>query len=278
MDGHERPGSDQTRGPLAAWTSDARNAIGFFTRLPPPFAPRHHAAPAFARASRAVPIAGLVVGLVGAAVLLALSGFGVPVALTVTLTLAALIAATGALHEDGLADVADGFGGGASRARKLEIMRDSRVGTFGVAALVISVLARFSALTAILEQGGAFATAGVIVAAAAVSRMAGVSISAATPHARPDGAAAATGRPRPRAILQGWAIAVAAALLLGGPAVGIAATLLGCVLAGLAAVLLGRLAMRQIGGHTGDVIGAGQQAAELAFLVAASISVEANAL
>ena len=126
-------------------------AILFLTRLP---LPRH--APedgAVARGAWAFPLAGFVVGLIAAAVYAiahALVLFPWPAA---ALAIAATLLVTGCLHEDGLADTADGFGGGDTRARKLDIMRDSRIGTYGVCALAISLLIRTDAIASLTETG-----------------------------------------------------------------------------------------------------------------------------
>ena len=123
---------------------DVADALRFFTRL-------SVSAPALAapldipRIAWAAPVAGAVVGLVGALVLALTALLGLPPLLRAGLATAALVAATGALHEDGLADVADGFGGGATRARKLEIMRDSRIGAYGAIALALSLILRVGA-------------------------------------------------------------------------------------------------------------------------------------
>ena len=104
-----------------------------------------------AKAAWAFPIAGIVVGLIGAVVYL----FGLPNGLppwpAAALSVAATMVITGCLHEDGLADTADGFGGGRTRELKLEIMRDSRIGAYGVCALVLSILLRVSALASLAD-------------------------------------------------------------------------------------------------------------------------------
>src|ERR1700688_1642814 len=137
----------------APWFADRAGelsaAILFLTRLP---LPRHaHDPGAVSRSAWAFPLAGFVVGLIGALVYAPahhLILFPWPAA---ALTIAATLLATGALHEDGLADTADGFGGGDTRDRKLDIMHDSRIGTYGVCALVVSILLRADAIASITE-------------------------------------------------------------------------------------------------------------------------------
>ena len=117
------------------------------------------------------------------------------IALVLGLTaLVALVMTTGAFHEDGLADTADGFGGGAERARKLEIMKDSRIGTYGGVALILSLGLRWAALAILIERSS-FGAAGLLIAAAALSRPLGLMPLFALPPARTDGAASTAGRP-----------------------------------------------------------------------------------
>src|SRR5579863_4322455 len=96
-----------------------------------------------AQASWALPVAGLIIGLVGAVVYAIARRLGLPSDSAAVLALAATALSTGAIHEDGLADTADGLGGGRSRDSRLEIMRDSRIGTYGACALGLSILARW---------------------------------------------------------------------------------------------------------------------------------------
>src|SRR5437868_1519353 len=128
--------------------ADLKAALMFFTRLPIPNGAAMEEG-ALARATWAAPVAGVVVGLIGALVYWIAWKLNVPPLPSAVLALAATVAVTGALHEDGLADVADGFGGGKTIERKLEIMRDSRIGTYGVCALILSFMLRAGALSAI---------------------------------------------------------------------------------------------------------------------------------
>ena len=148
---------------------DVADALRFFTRLPLPTPP--DADFDFNRFAWAAPVAGAAVGLVGVAALGTARSLALPPPVAASLAVAALVAASGALHEDGLADVADGFGGGATRERKLAIMRDSRIGAFGAVALALSLILRVGAVSAALGQGF-LAAAGALVLAAAASRRA----------------------------------------------------------------------------------------------------------
>jgi adenosylcobinamide-GDP ribazoletransferase len=240
---------------------DILTCLAFYTRLPVA-----RAAPAgrsFAEAQWAAPLAGAVVGICGAIVLLVARGAGLPASVAAALALGAAMLATGCLHEDGLADVADGFGGGASRERKLEIMKDSRVGTYGVAALLLTILLRWSALAALASPGAAFAA---LVAAHAASRALIPSFMVLVPPARATGLAAGVGAV-PQNVAGGALVIGAAALLfLGLPAAITAVALLAAWF-----FTLKSLAGRQIGGQTGDVLGTLEQGGEIAVLAAASI-------
>ncbi|MBT5920432.1 MAG: adenosylcobinamide-GDP ribazoletransferase [Alphaproteobacteria bacterium] len=234
--------------------------LGFFTRLP-----IHRLTDVnsvewrgrLGELSWAIPAVGAAIGLAGACVFLAASAFGLTAWLSATLAVLAQVAITGALHEDGLSDVADGFGGGATKQRKLEIMRDSRIGAYGVVAIVLALMLRAGAITDI--QNVAF----VLIVSGAVSRAGMVAAMAVLPSARDDGLGATAGKPGSGFFI---AIGIAAGLsliLLGVDATMIAALVVFPVWFGLC-----KLAERQIGGQTGDVLGACQQVCELAFLIA----------
>jgi adenosylcobinamide-GDP ribazoletransferase len=250
---------------------DACVCLRFWSRLPVPVLPWEddpHAMPDFARACRMLPVAGAIIGAVGACVLWAGAALGLPSTLAAGLALAALVLATGAFHEDGLADCADGLGGGMTRARKLEIMKDSRIGTFGGAALVLSLGLRWSALAALLASHGAQAAALAMIAVAAFSRVAGLVPAVALEPARADGAAQAAGKPEGASAWIAFALACALPALLVAPLFGARPFAIALTLGFLAAGVMTLIARRHIGGQTGDVCGAAQQLSEIAFLVA----------
>jgi len=259
----------QTSGLLAAWWRDLRIATAFFTRLPLPtagvrFGVDEDGAGSLASASRAFPLVGAGVGLVAAAGFAAASWLGLPslVSALAALGISALI--TGGLHEDGLADTADGFGGAADRVEKLRLMRDSRTGTYGVLALIFSV-----ALRAALLAAAPAAAFGALIAAGALSRAVLPGIMAWVGPARADGLGAAAGRPDKLSVGIGAGIAAAVAVAAVGWAAGIAA----CLLAAAAAVGVAAMARAHVGGFTGDVLGATQQVAEGAVLLAVAVAV-----
>lgn len=242
--------------------ADLRMAASFVTILP--LASSKPASDgAIARATWALPLAGLLVGLAGAFVYKVGSRLGLPPNLAALLALAATILITGALHEDGLADTADGLGGGRTRERKLEIMRDSRIGTYGVCALILSFGLRWSALAAIADPWPVM----LALCAAHTAARAGVpAFMSLVPPARPDGLSAGAGSPPGRSVAIAFALGTLALALALGPGRALA----GLILLSLAGLMLARLAIRQIGGQTGDILGAFEQIGEILILLVAA--------
>ena len=241
---------------------DIAGALRFFTRLRVG-EPEPGAALDIDRIAWAAPVAGVAVGLVGGLALALTTLLGLPVLLRAGLATAALVVATGALHEDGLADVADGFGGGATRARKLEIMRDSRIGAYGALAIALALILRVGALAAALD-GGFWRAALSLALVAALSRAAALTPLALLPPARADGAGAAAGRLDSSALAAAWGSALVIAVALGLVALGLAHALLAALMSAAGALLMVALARRAIRGQTGDVAGAAQQCSEIA--------------
>ncbi len=244
---------------------DLLACLSFYSRLSLPTT--SSGMPAFSRALRALPLAGAIIGGCGGLALLFARVFGVPALPAAVCAIAALVAVTGGLHEDGLADVADGFGGGATRQRKLEIMRDSRLGSYGAIALTLALMLRVSALATLTERGLGIALAALVCSAAA-SRTAGLAPLLLSTPARVEGAGAAMERPSSSTLMVASLFVVAASIpfiLAGGRLSQVVVADIGAL---LAAGLVARLADRQIGGFTGDVLGAAQQVAEIVILLA----------
>ena len=252
--------------------ADLLIALRFFSRLPVPTTRREKelGAAGLAAAVAAVPLAGAIIGLVPATVLVMARAVGLAPLVAAALAVTAVLGVTGALHEDGLADCADGFGGGRTRERKLQIMRDSGVGAYGACAVALSILLRGATIAAIAEGGPAWSAA-TLVATASLSRgLALLPLGLLTP-ARTDGRGAAAARPAVDRVAFAFALAalIAVALpMLAGASFSRAVT--ATVAAVAAALAIVALAHRQIGGQTGDVAGAAQQAAEIAALVVLS--------
>jgi len=248
---------------LSRW-NDLRAALILGTRLPvagpEPFPP-------LARALRLFPLVGVLVGGVSAAVLFLLLAAGLPALPAAVIAVLAQVLLTGALHEDGLADFADGVAGGRTPEARLAIMRDSRTGVYGVLALVFSVLARVAALAAIVDGAGVTAAMAALVAAGAVSRVLPVALLHRLDPARADGRSAEAGRPSTASLREaaGWGLLAATLTLI--PVLGTAAFLAVIVGALVVYPVVETLSSRALGGQTGDAAGAAQQMGEIASLV-----------
>ena len=231
-------------------------AVSFLTRVP---SKARVAEPR--EIARSVPWFPLVGGLVGGAcgVVYALTTAILPPLVAATLAVCAGLLLTGAFHEDGLGDFADAFGGGMDRADVIRILRDPRQGTFGVLAIVTSVLLRVAALSSL----GAWAGAAALVAAHALGRSGAVAMMALVEPAKEEGLGAAyVSALAPRAALLGASSGVVvAAAMFGWWAA--PATLCAFVMAGA----VPRLARGKLGGLSGDVLGAAEQAGEIAVLL-----------
>jgi adenosylcobinamide-GDP ribazoletransferase len=237
-------------------------AVAFLTRVPVPARPE-----ATATSMAWFPVVGALVGLVGA-LAYALALVIAPPVLGAVLATAALVVLTGALHEDGLADSADAWGGGSTGEDALRILDDPAHGTYGVVALVLGLLLRVSALAAVTPAAALL----ILPAAHAMSRAAMVGVLATTPPARSGGLGA---RYAAFASRRTSAAALGGALIIGFGLVGLASVGFAAV-AVAGAWLVRGLAMRSIGGVTGDILGATQQVIEVAILVSAAGLVSAG--
>lgn len=234
---------------------DILTAIALLTRLP--------VKAEFDRSAQAVwayPLAGLFVAALAGVVVTVALWLGLAAPFAAGLWIAATMIMTGAMHEDGLADCADGFWGGWEPARRLEIMKDSQIGTYGVLALVLSVGLRWLAVWVLIENGTWFWA---LLTIEGLSRAAMPMLITQLPHARDTGLSHAQGRPALNSALLAIGLAAAIAFLMIGWVV-----FKLIILGGVAAVLMGWLAHRKIGGQTGDVLGATQQVTCLVMLVA----------
>ncbi len=237
-------------------------AVQFLTRLPLP-AGLPWSDDLQVRSAKYYPLVGALVGAIGAAVLGG-AALVLPLPVAVLLSMVATLALTGAMHEDGLADAADGLLGGADKARALEIMRDSRIGTYGAVALGMA-LALKAALLMALTPGQA---AWLLVAGHALGRMAVVHVISTTRYARDVGAkfVAPAITPDGYRVALATALVVLAALVLGaGPGLTFFA-MITCI--ALAQALRAGFVAR-LGGHTGDCLGATMVVGELGVYVGA---------
>lgn len=237
--------------------TDVAVAFVLLTRLPLPALP-DSAFASQARAAWAFALVGAVVALLAGAVGWAALRLGLPAGIAAGLVLSVQIVLTGAMHEDGLADTADGLWGGYAPDRRLEIMKDSAIGTYGVLALILSLGLRWGALTLLLP----IAPITALIAAAALSRSPLAALMTALPPAHSTGLSAGVGAPGWAASLTSLALGTGLAWLAVGPvslilmALGLGAT-----------VLMAALARAKIGGQTGDILGATQQVVEIVTLL-----------
>jgi adenosylcobinamide-GDP ribazoletransferase len=268
---------------VRTWWIDLGAALRFLTRLPLPRRPlgfvrrrleegieadesdpeveEEAARPSpLGRAVRAYPIVGALIGLCAGIAFAIAAGLGLPSPVAAVIAVAVLAIMTGALHEDGLSDMADGFGSGRTAEAKLAIMRDSRIGAYGVIAIVLVLAAKVAALA---DLDGINVVVAGLVCAAAASRAVMPAIMRWSSPAREDGLGASAGQPAAEYVWTGIAIAALLSLIFLTWS-GIIALLV-CALGGYGVAWL---AHRQIGGHTGDVLGAAQQVSELLFLLA----------
>ncbi len=245
-------------------------ALQFFTRLPIPrwvgFEEdwlRH--------AARYFPLTGIVVAAASAA-LYALAMLLWPPVVAIVLATLGGIWLTGALHEDGFADMCDGFGGGATRERVLDIMRDSHIGAYGAIGIV-GLLALKCVTLSSLPPGTVIAA---LFVAHPLSRLAAAALIWRLDYARPSGKARALAQQMSSAefaIATVSATLPAALLLITGHLAWPA--LLGSALAaGLVTAWLGRKFVNRIGGYTGDCLGAVQQVTEVVFYLGLLASVQ----
>jgi adenosylcobinamide-GDP ribazoletransferase len=266
---------DQTgRSAPAAWQQwlvRLAQAVRFFSRLPVPRLPFEspglHSAPDFKALVPVVPLAGLVIGLLPAIILVFAMRLGLDPFLAATLSIAVLTLVTGGLHEDGIADTFDSFGG-TTRERRLDIMRDSRIGSFGASALFLSFALRIGALAGVASHVDALGALLAVLIAASLSRTVSLTPLSFLAPARKDGAGHAVGRPSREAFWVAAALATALALILGLVAgLPTSAAALMTALAFAAGWAMTRFSARHLGGHTGDLAGATQQLAEIAALI-----------
>ncbi|WP_196259139.1 adenosylcobinamide-GDP ribazoletransferase [Pelagibacterium limicola] len=258
------PGNDNSQpsqgGNLVA---DLVMALRFYSRLP---AGRSaHEVPDLNRIAMALPFASLVIGIGPAVLLLVLAVSGVP-PLFAALAAAAMFAiVTGAMSEDAAADAADGLFGGATPERRLEILKDSRHGTYGVLTVVFVVGLKVAALSAIVARNP-LAAASVWMAATMLARSGSLYVSLRLAPARGTGTAASVGRLSRNGFILGIVFASIIALVLAAPFTGLLGLAVALAFGALVVIGWTLLCERLVGGLTGDLIGAAQALLEIAIL------------
>ncbi len=267
--------------PTTFWQAisvDLVHCIRFYSRLPVPVLPweqNAHALPDFPRLARILPLAGVILGIIPALTFALAHYLSLGPWLSATLAVAAAALTTGAFHEDGLADTADSFGG-STRERRLEIMRDSRIGSFGASALFLTVLLRIGALVSLSTAAGWGTGVIALLITASLSRTTALMLLVFLPPARVDGASYAVGQPSRESFWLAAGLAGLIAIVLGMignvPPSGIALMI---ALSGLTGWGFTRFSQKHLGGQTGDVAGATQQVAEIAALIGLLTAVQA---
>lgn len=235
--------------------ADIFTALGLLSRLPVPYCDTTRGA----AAAWAMPVVGLVLGSIAALVISISYWLGLSANIASILALATLIITTGAMHEDGLADSADGLWGGWNPTTRLTIMKDSHIGTYGTLALILSLLLRWSALSLIIGSGHYWAG---LITTAMISRASMTAIMHALPHARSGGLSHSVGQVNRMTMGLACGIALVTAVILVG-----LATLPVILACGLVTLACACIAQRKIGGQTGDILGATQQLSEIAALL-----------
>lgn len=259
-----RPHNDNHAAEIGAkLADDLLMGLRFYSILPTGNGP--HQAPRLSRIALALPFTSLVIGLPPALLLLILEVLGVPHIFAAALAVTALALVTGAMTEDAFADSADGLFGGRTVEQRLEIMKDSRHGTYGVVAICLLLGLRIAAIGSIAHP---LAAVGVWLTAGIIARSGALWLTMELPPARSGGSAVSVGRVSTRSFTIGAVFAVLLSFILAGFAVGIAGLALAYVLAVAVAYGWALLCRRLIGGQTGDLIGALQALLEIAVLSA----------
>jgi adenosylcobinamide-GDP ribazoletransferase len=247
---------------------DLLMGVRFYSRLPTGNAP--HQRPNLDRIALTLPLTSVVVGIPPVALLLLLEWAGAPTFFAATMAVALLVIITGAMSEDAVADAADGLFGGQTIEQRLEIMKDSRHGTYGVCAIVLLLGARIAAVGSVTSP---LEAAAILLTPPLIGRSGALWLSLALPAARSGGAAATAGQVSQRSFLIGLAVAAIVSFATAGFAVGILGLIAAFALGALVAWGWTILCRRLIGGQTGDLIGALQALLEIAALTAFMIFV-----
>ncbi|VAW20651.1 Cobalamin synthase [hydrothermal vent metagenome] len=238
-------------------------AVRFFSRLPS--GTRPHQPPSLARIAPVLGFTGILIGVFPALVLVGSSYLGLPPLLAAVFAIGLQVIITGAMAEDALADSADGLWGGATIARRLEIMKDSRQGTYGVLAIVLLIAARLAILSFLVVHsplGAGFLWLG----AQIIARQGALWLPSALSPARPDGLAQKAGILPRRTFWLSSAISALVAMVLAVPFAGFAGTGLATGIAALIIWGWTGICRSRVGGFSGDLIGALQAMVEIGVL------------
>ncbi|MBB3234132.1 adenosylcobinamide-GDP ribazoletransferase [Phyllobacterium endophyticum] len=246
---------------------DTMRALGFLSRMPLSASWFKGYDGPLSDAVRGFPLAGMLIALPASLVLLIAQAFDLPDSITALLVIVALMIATGALHEDGLADVADGFYGGATVNRRLEIMKDSATGSYGALSLVVSVFLRAALFATIIDELDTFQAVLVLIGTEAGSRSVMVKLWQSLPSVRLGGVADQSGTPSVEAANYALIIGAVVLAICYGAAGGLFGIVVAVCLTALVYLGFSALCRDKIGGQTGDTLGAMQQLATNSLLL-----------
>jgi len=254
-----------------SFIGDTIRSLGFLSRLPLPQGWLADAddglGDSLKTSMRAFPLAGAVLGFLAGLALLIADYLHLPAIVSGLIAVGFLAAMTGALHEDGLGDTADGFFGASTPDRRLEIMKDSRIGTFAALTLVIWTGIKVSLLAAIIDRAGACYAALALIGAEAASRAAILTVWHGLPSARAGGLADNLGTPKWETLVCACAIALAILVVTIIPAGGFVALIKVLIFSIVLLFGFAKLCLAKIGGQTGDTLGAAQQICAVAVLL-----------
>ncbi|MBC7150176.1 MAG: adenosylcobinamide-GDP ribazoletransferase [Rhizobium sp.] len=255
-----------------AYLTDTARAVSFLSRITVParFFEGHDGS--LSRGVRAFPLAGLLIALPAAATLGLMLLLDASPLLAAFAALAVQAGVTGALHEDGLSDAADGMGGGRDREHALAIMKDSRIGSYGAVALIVAYGMRAAAIAQLATELAPLAAALCLLAVAALSRALMVWHWSALPPARTGGLAVAAGAPLKSSLNSALVTGLVLAAAFAVPSASLFAYFLAVLVAAVAAAGFTAKVRRRLSGHTGDTIGATQQVTEIAALAALAMA------
>ena len=209
------------------------------------------------------PLIGALVGFLGGIVALLLSYFNIPPIIISLITIGAIILLTGGLHEDGLADTADGFGSNKNPEDKINIMRDSQIGVYGTLALIIAISVKAFALTELINKDPFFTCIIALIVSGALSRSTIVGIAFFLEKASETGLASFAGKPKANGAGMCFLISILFCIFLLPLTKVLAAMFLSIV----TTVVIGFLSKKQINGYTGDILGTTQILSETAILI-----------
>lgn len=276
MDDSE-PRNDETglRSSLQHVMENTAFVVRFYSRLPFPTMPWETSPfemPSFKKIVLFLPLASFIIALPGVLLLILTSVIGLTPWLCATIAVGMTTLMTGAFHEDGLADVADGFGGGYTIERRLVIMGDSRLGTFGVCALILCFILKIGAFAVIVGQASLWAACTAFILTAIVARISSLAVIVFIPPVRLPEATYTAETFSPKLFTCSILIIIGLTFILGIAFFSLKGLILVPLLTLLASYGLGKLSMRLISGQTGDVAGAAEQISEILCLLILSVS------